>query len=205
MKQGGLSRRSSFATALGIAVLLTACTKTVKWEEEVLLNNGHSIVITREAEFKYDISQDRLFSPYWQFQAESLSFQWLGTAYKFRNAPSEADLISIAPLILAIDTLGIPNIFGYADSNWVHHKWQGCANTPIVKLVPSKRTWVVDPSRESWIFDLTINLNSDTDYSESKAKVTWNEKMEKYEKWATTSRKLNPAFVVDSCIKGALK
>ena len=205
MKRATLPQRLALAIALSIAVLLTACSKTVEWEEEVLLNTGQLIVIKREAELKYDISQDRLFSPYWQYQAENLNFQWNGAKYDFRSAPKEANLISVSPLILAIDSSGTPNIFGYADSYWVHLKSQGCAQTPIVKLIAQKGSWLSDSSREAWILDLTLNLTSGMLYPQPNTRVTWSEKLAQFDRWAPEARKLNPSFVIESCIKGVSK
>ena len=46
------TKRTSLITCAMLAIMqLTACAKNVKWEEEVLLNTGETIVVAKEVRY----------------------------------------------------------------------------------------------------------------------------------------------------------
>lgn len=197
----GLSIHSVMPAIL-LSLGLAGCSKTVQWEEEVLLNVGQTITIKRKTELHYDISQDRLFNPYWQFKADQFDFEWRGVSYSYRSEPDDASLATVSPLVLAIDSADKPTFLGYADSYWVHHKAQGCGAAPIVRLVAQGHRWQSAPSDDPWILGLQINLRSGTQPPEAGTKFTWSEKIREFDSWTPQARSLNQKFQVDSCKKG---
>lgn len=94
--------------ALLAALSLTACAKTVSWEEEVPLNSGETLWVQRSVDYElagdagnpFDISYKPRLGTY------VLTFTWRGKSYRFDNHGG--------PMVLAISPQGQPVILAQA-------------------------------------------------------------------------------------------
>lgn len=134
--------------------LLTACSKTVQWEEEVPLNTGEVIWVKRTVEYSLQGGAgnplDIAYRPEW---VEKLEFEWAGKKYVYEG---DARII-----LLAISPQKKPVLVARAaDRDW-HFKHAYKCTTPFyVQFVPDDRgrTWTWPPAIEFWLFGLPHNL-----------------------------------------------
>lgn len=76
-------RRIRNGLLMGIAVLLlSACSKTVTWEEEVPLNTGEVIWVKRVDSYER-VLVDHGLSLGWGLKSRSYSFSWQGLQFQF--------------------------------------------------------------------------------------------------------------------------
>ena len=81
----------------GAALQLTACSKTVQWEEEVPLNTGETIWVKRYVTYKFETTQDNPFAfQYWPMGDQAISFKLKGRDYRFVGANSLI-LLAVSP------------------------------------------------------------------------------------------------------------
>ncbi len=139
----------------GIAALqLTACSKTVQWEEEVPLNTGEVIWVKRSVEY---VLQGGAGNPldmaYRPERNQAIEFTWNGKNYRYEG---DARII-----LLAISPQKKPVLVARAaDNSWksVHH--YPCTIPFYVQLVPDDagRSWTWPPAIEPWLYGLPHNL-----------------------------------------------
>lgn len=140
--------------AVGAALQLTACSKTVQWEEEVPLNTGETIWVKRSVVYSLQgESGNPMNIGYGQNKTETLSFEWSGKKYVYKG---DADL-----MVLAISPREQPVLVAPAANkgwDWNHNYY--CATPHYVQLVPeaSGREWTWPPEIEPWLYGMARNL-----------------------------------------------
>lgn len=138
-----------------LAVLsLIACSKTVQWEEEVPLNTGETIWVTRSVDYTLQGGAgnpfDIAYRPEW---VEKLQFEWGGKKYVYEG-DARVILLAISPQKLPV--LVAPA--EHKDWHWTHH--YKCIVPFYVQLVPDAKgkNWTWPPAIEPWLFGLSHNL-----------------------------------------------
>lgn len=133
---------------------LSACSKTVQWEEEVPLNTGETIWVKRTVNYTLQGGAgnpfDIAYRPEW---VEKLAFEWSGKKYVYEG---DARVI-----LLAISPQKQPVLVARAaDSSWQWKHDYKCTTPFYVQLVPDSagKTWTWPPAIESWLFGLSHNL-----------------------------------------------
>lgn len=137
------------------ALQLTACARTVHWEEEVLLNTGETIWVTKEV--RYSIKGqpgNPLDLGYLPDYVETTSFKYGGRSYSYTG---EAGIIvlAISPLKLPV-LLAPPGSRGWDD----HNSYPLCSKPNYVQLVPDSTGvhWTWPDMIEPWTYNLPANL-----------------------------------------------
>lgn len=138
----------------GAVLQLTACSKTVQWEEEVPLNTGETIWVARTVNYTLQGGAgnplDIAYRPEW---VEKLEFGWSGKRYVY-NGDARVILLAISPQKQPI------LVARAADRDW-HWKHDYKCTTPFyVQFVPDAdgRTWNWPSAIEPWLFGLAHNL-----------------------------------------------
>lgn len=139
--------------ALMVSVM-AACSRTVEWQEEVPLNTGDTIWVTRTVEYAVQGAGGNPFDlRYRPLKDEAISFQWAGKRYKYHG---DADLI-----LLAISPQSRPVLVApAADKDWDWNHDYLCTRPHYVQLVPddSGMKWRWPSQIERWLFGLSANL-----------------------------------------------
>ncbi len=136
------------------ALQLGACSKTVRWAEEVPLNTGETIWVNREVVYSLQgESGNPMNIGYGQNKIETLSFEWGGKKYVYKG---DADL-----MVLAISPKKQPVLVAPAANkrwDWNHNYY--CATPHYVQFVPdaSGREWTWPTEIEPWLYDQPRNL-----------------------------------------------
>lgn len=154
---------------LMVVLQLTTCSKTVEWKEEVPLNTGETIWVTRTV--AYSIKGEGgnpLNLAYRPDKIETLSFQWRGKQYRYEGGASL--------MLLAISPQGKPVLVApAADKGWDWNHDYFCASPHYVQFVPdaSGRQWTWPPEIEPWLYGMQHNLmRARRDYKEMKTSYT---------------------------------
>jgi hypothetical protein len=133
---------------------LTACSKTVRWEEEVPLNTGEVIWVQRTIEYT---KQGDAGNPYdvaiRPASSQKIEFTWRGRDYVYQG---DARL-----LLLAISPNNLPVLVAKAaDNGWEARHGYACTYPFYVQLVPdgNGQSWTWPPQIESWLHNLPANL-----------------------------------------------
>ncbi len=140
--------------AILAALQLSACSKTVTWEEEVPLNTGETIWVTRTVVYRLKGAGGNPFDiGYGQDRTEKIEFKWNEKSYAYEG---DADLI-----LLAISPQKQPVFAARASDkgwDWIHNYY--CATPHYVQLIPdaSGREWTWPPQIEHWLYGLPANL-----------------------------------------------
>lgn len=136
------------------ALQLTACSKTVQWEEEVPLNTGETIWVKRSVVYSLKGAGANPFDiGYRPDYMETLSFQWGNKKYVYEG---NADLI-----VLAISPQKQPVLVApAANKGWDWNHNYHCATPHYVQFVPdeSGRNWTWPPEIEPWLYGTSSNL-----------------------------------------------
>ena len=153
-------KASSASTAVRVLPLLlasivtTACGNTVRWEEEVVLNNGETISVRRERAYTRQIEQGNPFFSHWApAVVQTIEFSWRGKTYEYTG---DARL-----MLLAIDSSGTPVLVARADENmWHAQHHYGCTRPFYVELVPdgTGRQWSWPSALDTWLYRMPANL-----------------------------------------------
>lgn len=137
-----------------VIVHLTACSKSVEWEEEVPLNTGDTIWVKRSATYSLQGGAGNpLDLAYRPERNEVIEFIWKGKRYRYEG--------DARVMLLAIAPDQTPSLVARAaDNGWnfVHH--YECTLPFYVQLVPKPDglTWTWSPSMEKWLYNLRTNL-----------------------------------------------
>jgi len=136
------------------AVQLTACSRTVQWEEEVPLNTGETIVVKRSGTYTYESESGNplkfAYRPDWR---STIEFTYKGKKYSHTD---DAVLI-----LLAIAPNGSPTLVAEAaNHDWAWKNKYNCVTPSYVQFNPdesgSRWTW---PDRiDSWLHNQPTNL-----------------------------------------------
>lgn len=143
--------------ALAAVLQLTACSKTVQWEEEVPLNTGETIWVKRTVVYtKQGDAGNPLDMAYRREKDEAIEFTWNGRNYYYKG--------EAAIMVLAISPKNTPVLVAQADANaWDARYNYACTNPFYVQLVPDAtgRAWSWPPHIEAWLYNLPTNLFGD--------------------------------------------
>ena len=140
---------------IGLAVTtLSACSKTVQWEEEVPLNTGETIWVKRSMPWVYkggmgnpfDMSMKATFD-------QTISFKYAGKDYSFTSG-AQVLWIAISPRrtpVLVAD----PGFSGWGTNNGF-----SCVVPYYVQFVPDQtgKKWTWPAKIEPWLYNLPANL-----------------------------------------------
>jgi hypothetical protein len=136
------------------AIHLTACSKTVQWEEEVPLNNGQILWVARTVVYS---SQGGAGNPldtaYRPGPDQTIEFKWKGQDFRYKG---DARL-----MLLAISPAGKPVLVAKAaDNSWYARHNYACTLPFYAQLVPDDtgRSWTWPPRIEPWLLNLPANL-----------------------------------------------
>jgi hypothetical protein len=195
-------RLAKIITLLLAMLLLTACSKTVQWEEEVPLNTGETIWVKREVTYKYKGAGgnplDMAYRPDW---TEEIAFEWKGKKYRYVG---DADL-----MLLAISPVTQQPVLVSKATNKDWH-WQHnfrCTTPFYVQFVPSAngREWSWPPSLEPWLFNIPYNLMAHrAEVGAMNSRYTANDRaaMDKTMVIQSPSdSRIDPTYKSDSCFK----
>ncbi|MBK6591945.1 MAG: hypothetical protein IPG23_03955 [Burkholderiales bacterium] len=166
--------RTSLITCVMLAIVqLTGCAKNVKWEEEVLLNTGETIVVSKEV--RYTIKGqpgNPLDLGYLPDFEETTSFKYGGRAYTYKG--------KAAIIVLAISPQKLPVLLALTGRGWAtRNRYSRCAKPNYVQLVPDEtgQKWTWPEKIELWTYNLPANLLLDRDPpSEAKRRYTMADK-----------------------------
>lgn len=195
------TKRTSLITCAMLAIMqLTACAKNVKWEEEVLLNTGETILVTKEV--RYTIKGqpgNPLDMRYLPDFVESTSFKYGGRDYNYRG---DAGI-----MVLAISPQKLPVLLAPAGNNdWYRpHKYPLCAKPYYVQLVPDSTglRWSWPDQIELWTYNLPANLLVHRDHpSDVKRRYTMADKAAQrymHDPRLINSQKINPLATSQDC------
>ena len=188
---------------LAIAALsLTACSRTVEWEEEVLLNTGETIWITKEV--RYAIKgqpgnpADLGYAP---DDVESTSFKYGGRSYTYNG--------NARVMVLAISAQKLPVLLAHPHWNaWYRHNdFLLCAKPYYVQFVPNStgQQWAWPKQIEPWTYNLPVNLMLDRDdLSDVKRRYTMADKSKQrylQDPRLLDIQKINPLAKNEDCHK----
>lgn len=138
----------------GIAALqLTACSKTVQWEEEVLLNTGETIWVKREVDYSLKGGTGNPLDVAYRPGRVTTKFAWNRKPYVFDQHGGA--------FVLAISPSGVPALAALADAgSWdtAHH--YKCTLPFYVQFTPdsSGKKWFWPERIEPWLIGLPANL-----------------------------------------------
>jgi len=135
-------------------LLLTGCSKTVQWEEEVPLNTGETIWVKRSVEY---VLQGGAGNPldmaYRPERNQAIEFTWNGKNYRYEG---DARI-----MLLAISPQKRPALVAKAaDNSWYAVHNYRCTIPFYVQIIPDDtgRVWSWPPQIESWLYNQPPNL-----------------------------------------------
>ena len=135
-------------------VALTACSKTVQWEEEVPLNTGETIWVKRSMPWVYkggmgnpfDMSMKATFD-------QTISFKHAGKNYSHTSGAGI--------LWIAISPTGIPVLIADPTfSGWGDRNMFACVVPYYIQFMPDEtgEKWTWPEKIEPWLYNLPANL-----------------------------------------------
>lgn len=194
-------KRFSIILVFGVSVLLSACSKTVQWEEEVPLNTGETIWVKRTVVYSsHGGAGNPLDMAYRPEKDQAIEFTWRGKSYHYKG---EAWI-----MLLAISPRGQPVLVGPAENNSWEARYRYLCTIPFyVQLVPDEpgRNWTWPPQIEPWLYNLPTNLLLDIgDPSYMRSRYSQAEKMKQpfwVDPYSRYLQKVEPAFTGDLCKK----
>jgi hypothetical protein len=167
-------RHASLITFTLFAVMqLAACARNVQWEEEVLLNTGETIVVTKEV--RYTIKGqpgNPLDMGYLPDYLETTSFKYGGQDYTYKG---EAKI-----MVLAISPKKLPVLLAPASiGDWYYNNNYACVTPYYLQLVSDStgQRWTWPDRIEPWTYNVPANLMLNRDHpSEMKRRYTMADK-----------------------------
>lgn len=113
-----------------VALQLTACSKTVQWEEEVPLITGETIWVKRSDSYVKGGEPGNPLKMTWGIDKRAYEFSWQGQHYNYQtDAKVSLGAILLYPLV-ADKTIAIVDgtrdcaKSGYGEFRWVSGRWQ---------------------------------------------------------------------------------
>lgn len=185
--------------AAATVLQLTACSRNVQWEEEVLLNTGETITVYKEV--RYSIKgqpgnpADLGYVPDW---VETTSFKYGGRSYTYTGDASI--------MVLAISPQKLPILLAPPENTgWYRHNNYKCVTPYYVQLTPdiTGQQWTWPDRIEPWTYNLPANLMLNRDHpSEVKRRYTMADKSKQtylQDPQLSYIQKINPLFIGDIC------
>lgn len=151
----GMKQTLRMSLIVVAALQLAACSKVVQWEEEVPLNTGETIWVTREVSYKLkgggDNPLDMAYRPDW---TETIAFEWKGNEYRYVGDAGFL-LLAISP-----DTQKPVLVADAASKGWDWQHGFRCTTPYYAQLSPSAngKDWSWPPNIEPWLFEMNANL-----------------------------------------------
>lgn len=184
---------------MSTATQLAACSKTVQWEEEVLLNTGETIWISKEV--RYTI-KGQPGNPadlgYLPDLAETTSFKYGGRNYSYTG---DAGI-----MVLAISPQKLPVLLAPPENTgWYWHNNYKCVTPYYVQLTPdiTGQQWTWPDRIEPWTYNLHSNLMLNRDHpSEVKRRYAIADKSKQtylQDPQLSYIQKIDPLFIGDVC------
>jgi len=195
------TKSTSLITFALLAIMqLTGCAKTVQWEEEVLLNTGETIWVTKEV--RYTIRgqsgnpADLGYRPDFK---ESTSFKYSDRSYSYTGDASI--------MVLAISPQRLPVLLAIASSasDWAYKNRYECVTPYYVQLMPDSTglQWTWPDKIEPWTYNLPANLMRNRDHpSEVKRRYTVGDKVKQtymQDPSLSAVQKIDPLFTGIRC------
>jgi len=136
------------------ALQVTACSKTVQWEEEVPLNTGETIWVKRSIVYSRQGGAGNPFDIAYRPESDqSITFTWNGKKYHYEG---DARI-----MVLAISPNGTPVLLANAEDNaWEARHHYACTIPFYVQLTPDAagRAWTWPQKVETWTYNQPANL-----------------------------------------------
>ncbi len=188
---------------IGLAMTaLTACSKTVQWEEEVPLNTGDVIWVKRTVEYKLQgTGGNPLDLGYWPSWTEEIAFEWKGKQYRYVG---DADLMLLA---ISLTTKQPVLVAKASNKQWSRQNSYRCTTPFYVQFVPSAdgRNWPWPPNIEPWLYNMPRNLMAKRDdFGKMKDRYTTSDRIEMDRTMAIqnpSNARIDPAYKFDQCFK----
>lgn len=181
-------------------LLLTGCSRTVTWQEEVPLNTGETIWVTREVRYEMQGAggnpMDLGMRPLWK---ESLSFSWKGKQYSYTGT-ADIMLVAISP------ETNLPVLVANAMmKGWYRENKYACVKPFYVQFNPDStgNGWTWPPAIEPWLYDQPYNVMYHKPESEQAKKRYTAEERTKLD-WGLGSQqkylvRVVPDFSIETC------
>jgi hypothetical protein len=118
-------------------------TKRVMWKEEIELNSGETIWITRTHLYNIGGTGELALTPGFVYKGNAIEFKLNGSDYKWSGTESIKALV--------VDSVGVPSLIAYSG---------GECGRPLQFKFLAKGQWDLVGKTESWLNDLNINLTS---------------------------------------------
>lgn len=185
--------------ALTVALQLAACSKTVRWEEEVPLNTGETIWVKRSVDYVLkgggSNPLDVAYRPEWN---EKLEFTWGEKKYIYEG--------EALVMVLAISPQKQPVLVARAsDKGWEgKHKYQ-CTSPSYVQLISDVKghTWSWPPAIEPWLYGLPANLMLGREKPEEmKKEYLVQDRIDRDGGLDPSQKHIDPSFVFTNSCKG---
>ena len=181
---------------------LTACSKTVQWEEEVLLNTGETIVVKRSLPWELQGGTgnpaDIALRP--NVDQQIYAFSYRGKDYRYSGG-ADVRWIAISP------TTKNPVLVARPESwAWTRRNVYACTVPFYLQLDPNagQEKWTWPESIEPWLYNLPANVMATIPRLEDKKQKRYT-MSEKHLRDATVriqspaAVKIDPLYEAESC------
>lgn len=121
-------RRIRNGLLIGVAVfLLSACSRTVTWEEEVPLNTGELIWVKRSDHFERRSEPGNPLKMGWWLSKRVFDFDWRGQWIRFETPTSHTIMVQVSDaqdgIAVVAWTMECAKR-GYGEFRWINGAWQ---------------------------------------------------------------------------------
>lgn len=121
-------RRIRSGLLMGVAVfLLSACSKTVTWVEEVPLNTGQVILVNRADHFERHSEPGNPLKLGWRLDRRVFEFTWRAQRIRFETPTSHTIIVQASDLhdgIVFVSWVAACEKRGYGEFRWINGAWQ---------------------------------------------------------------------------------
>ena len=187
----------------GLALLIGSCAfmtrdRTVTWEEEVPLNTGETIWVTRTGTYSYRSSSGNpLDYDHRPDRLSTIEFTYKGKQYAHTG--------EVSFNLIAIDPDSAPNLVGNPGQWGNKHKYPCDAPYYVqFRLSPDGREWIWPNRIDTWLYNLPTNLILGlADIEEDGKKFTPSDRQTKNASAFAYShaRYIDPTYLYDGCIR----
>lgn len=197
-------RRAGLAQVLAamVAVLsVSACGRTVSWEEEVPLNTGETIWVERTMPWE---PQGRVGNPFdielRPTRLQSIHFVYAGKEYTYTGRANVG--------WIAISSDKKPVLVAPAgDYGWYQENTYYCTTPYYVQLIPdeSGKTWTWPDRIEPWLFGLPANVMANIPLLDERRPARYTAAMRdqrdlQYRREFKSGGHIDPDYKTDACI-----
>jgi hypothetical protein len=111
---------------MGAVMTISACSKTVQWEEEVPLNTGEVIWVKRTDTFVKGTEPGNPLKSTWGLRTRSIEFELLGQSYKFETHTTYTMMIHVEKTTKEVAVIAWTTECskrGYGEFRWINGSW----------------------------------------------------------------------------------